>query len=273
MYDLKALQQKETEILQAVHDACEKLGIEYVIFYGTLLGAIRHGGFIPWDDDIDICMTRENYQRFLQEAQALLPKNLFIQHFTTEPGTNNLFIKVRDKTTLFLEEGSKDYDMCHGIFVDIFVMDRIPSNGFLQKCEYYRRKWFNIVAGCYGMTYIDSVVSPAKRFAGRIIHQLICSRKPISAFFKREDDRRKRMDRKGGEHIILHPFDWKGTVPIGSIQDRTLVKFEDREFYAPTDHDLILKKLYGDYMKLPPEDKRITHKPIKIYFNVEENTQ
>lgn len=83
-YDLKALQAKEIEILQAVHDACEKLGIEYTIGHGTLIGAVRHKGFIPWDDDIDICMTRDNYDVFIREGQKYLPPNLRIQHVLLE---------------------------------------------------------------------------------------------------------------------------------------------------------------------------------------------
>lgn len=268
MYDLKALQMKELEILQAVHDACEKLGIEYVIFYGTLLGAIRHKGFIPWDDDIDICMTRDNYLKFLEEGQALLPDNLIIQHYKTEPGTNNLFIKVRDKTTLFIEADSEEYDMCHGIFIDVFVMDRVSSNSILQKTEYYHRKWFNIVAGCYGMSYINSIINPTKRLLGYAINKTICSRKEINVFFEKEDKRRMRMNQKRGNYIILHPFDWNGAIPISEIENRTLVEFENKQFYAPMNYDYILRKLYGSYMELPPEDKRITHKPIRIEFEI-----
>ena len=130
MDDLRALQLKELELFQAVHDACEKLGIEYMMHFGTLLGAVRHKGYIPWDDDIDIVMTWENFDRFVELAPSVLSENLKIQHWKYEKECPNVFIKVRDANTCFLQAEHVDLDICHGIFLDIFPITRIKEDDF-----------------------------------------------------------------------------------------------------------------------------------------------
>ena len=271
MYDLKRLQQIETQMMKAIHDVCQQLNIGYVMVSGTLLGAVRHQGFIPWDDDIDIGMTREDYETFLREGQKLLPANLFIQHYTTEKTTNNLFIKVRNTNTLFLENDNQNYDMNHGIFIDVFPFDRVPSSRLGAKMEYWKRKKFNIIAGCYSEEYIKTVQSSLKRKVGFWIHRHICGKRPIDAFFKREDERRKRQDRKGYDCYLLNQFTWDGTATHEELFGSQLYPFEQEQFWGPKDADTILTRYYGPrYMELPPEDKRITHEPLKVVFDLQQ---
>ena len=125
---LRKLQLTELEMLKDVADFCEKNGIEYFLIAGTLLGAVRHGGFIPWDDDIDIGMTFKNYKKFLKLAPKGLPKKYFVQHFTTDPKVSIPWIKVRINGTTSMERHLTNYDIHYGICMDIFLFNGIAEN-------------------------------------------------------------------------------------------------------------------------------------------------
>ena len=168
---LKQLQELEIEILEAIDNTCEKLDISYIIISGTLLGAIRHKGFIPWDDDIDIGMTRNDFFLFLKNGQKYLPNHLFIQHYTTEPNDNKIYIKVRNKDTLFIENDTEDINICHGIFVDVFPFDKCKKGKYNTKIEYYRRKKYNTLVQCYSKKTVMSIINPVKRGIANIIHR------------------------------------------------------------------------------------------------------
>ena len=263
----KKLHDTELNIMDAIAYACEKLGLRYVIYAGSLLGAIRHKGFIPWDDDIDIIMPREDYEIFIAEAHKYLDSKFVIQHYINEKNTNVLWTKVRNKNTLFLENENKNLDICHGIFVDIFPFDKIKKGKFHSKVEYFRRIKFTMICGCYSQQYIDSIISPAKRIVAKMIKKCICDRKPIYEMISREDERRKKLNKKGDDCYPIHFFENKGTLTYDQLFDAIDLAFEDRFFKGTKHFELGLKKLYGEnYMQLPPEEKRITHKPLCVEF-------
>jgi len=270
MYDLKALQNKEIEILQAVHDACDKLGIRYFIMYGTLLGAVRHKGFIPWDDDIDICMTREDYDVFVEKGQQYLPENLKIQHYSTEVECPNIYAKVRDCNTTFLHREHIDLDINHGIFIDVFPMDRIKSSKWGMSCEYYKRQLYMLMNSCCDKAYIDSIIRRTSKVIGYVIHYGINKlfvRPTRAEFTRREDERRRILDKRGDNCVFItyNPLN-KTTVPYDVFEKRALYEINGKWFYGPEDYNTILKTVYGNYMQLPPESKRITHKPLFVDF-------
>ena len=121
---LEDLQKKELEILQTFIEVCEKLNLKYYLLDGSLLGAVRHKGFIPWDDDIDVGMLREDYERFLVEAPALLPSHLFVQTYETDEGYPKTFGKLRDSNTTFIGSSLSSQKINHGAYIDIFSLDR-----------------------------------------------------------------------------------------------------------------------------------------------------
>ncbi len=268
-YDLKKLQQKEIEILKHIDAACERLNIKYFIFYGTLLGAVRHGGFIPWDDDMDICMLRDDYEKFLREGAKYLPENLFIQHYTTEPETNNLFIKVRDKNTLFLEKASAELDICHGIFVDVFPIDKISADGGIRRREFEKRQSFGKLICLYSLGEISDIKNPRRRIACRLAHYTVCRLIPKYRLMEREDKRRKKLNAEGGEFYLRDSQYDRGCGKLTEIEGRRKYPFDGEEFYGPENSGEVLGALYGDYMKLPPPEKRRTHKPLRIEFQKE----
>ncbi len=267
MYDLKRLQEKEIEILQAVHDACEKLGVEYVIMHGTLLGAVRHHGFIPWDDDIDICMTRENYDVFIRDGQKYLPENLKIQHVLYEKNCPNIFAKVRDCNTTFLHTEHVDLDINQGVFIDIFPVDRIKADKFSITKEYYRKRIFNGINECYDMAYVKTIKRKSSRIIGIVVHYVIT--KGLMAgvkrdkFILREENRRRKLHSRGDDCTFISIYK-NITGPYSLFTKRKLYEFDGSKFYGPEDYDTVLTILYGDYMKVPPKEQQITHKPLFV---------
>ena len=260
MYDLRALQLKELDILLAVHEACEKLGIEYMIQFGTLLGAVRHKGFIPWDDDIDIVMTIDNYDRFIKEAPAVLPDNLIIQHWSTDPNCPNLFAKVRDKNTTFLHREHIDLDICQGVFIDIFPITRIREGKHSVKREKRLRYRFNLINECLDIAYVNNMDSKKKRFVGRIIHAIFTKGpfkiKDRPKFIAKEENRKRLLDKKG------YTFTYNG--PYKLYTERALYDFESHKLYGPKDFDGALSYEFRDYMTIPPKEKQITHEPLFV---------
>ncbi|MBQ3277510.1 MAG: LicD family protein [Oscillospiraceae bacterium] len=267
MYDLKKLQEKELDILKAVHSACEELDIEYVIMHGTLLGAVRHKGFIPWDDDIDICMTRDNYDRFIREGQAYLPGNLRIQHYTTEKECPNFFAKVRDINTTFLHKEHVDLHINQGVFIDIFPVERIPAEKHSISVEHRKRRVFAILNECVDMAYIRSIHRISSRIIGNIIHfymsQIVLKKMERCYFIQREDERRRRLHKQGDDCCFISIYK-NITGPFSIMTRRKLYEFEGEWFFGPEDYDTPLRLLYGDYMKIPPKEAQITHEPLFV---------
>lgn len=264
----KRVQARELEILKSVADACEEMGLRYMIAYGTLLGAVRHKGFIPWDDDIDIWMPRDDYDVFLKEGGAHLPSHLMIQHFTTEPETNNIYIKIRDRHTVFLENDNAETDICHGMFIDVFPVERVGNSEAEGAKEFRRRKWFIIVNGCYDLPYVRSVQNPVKRAAGYTIHALFC-RKKRSEFIAAEDARRLALHRQGGMCYLPGYFGYFGVAPYTDMDTYREYLFDGCSFRGPADGEALLAQIYGEYMTLPPADKQVTHKPARVEIDGE----
>ena len=144
---LQHMKEVELKILIAVDEVCKKLNIDYALDGGTLLGAARHSGFIPWDDDIDLLMPREDYERFIATAQEYLPKEYKIRTFLNTPEYPYLFIKVDDTRTLLVEENLRHLNSGVGIFIDIFPIDGFPETKFKQKLYYLKcRFYLNILS-------------------------------------------------------------------------------------------------------------------------------
>lgn len=261
---LRRLQKEELQILSAVDEVCDKLGLSYVIISGTLLGAVRHKGFIPWDDDIDIGMDRADFDKFLKEGQQYLPKHLFIQHYSTEKNDNKIFIKIRNKNTLFIENDTEDDNICHGIFIDVFPFDKCKKGE--EEREYKRRAKFNLLVQCYSTKTVNTVQNPLKRFFAKTVNKTYCKVFPLCKVLRKEENRRRTLDAVGDDCYLLNMFSWNGTVTRAELFVRRRYEFEGQYFWGPVSYDSVLKKYYGDYMSIPPVEKRITHQPKMVEF-------
>lgn len=130
---MNQLQEKQFELLGCFVRLCEKLQIPYFLVCGSALGAVKYGGFIPWDDDVDVALLRSDYDRFLREAPAHLPEGLFLQTFCSDPAYPHIFAKLRDSRTAFVEREVAHLPMNHGIFIDVFPLDGYPTDKREQK--------------------------------------------------------------------------------------------------------------------------------------------
>ncbi len=270
--ELLKLKKAELDILSEIDKICKKHEIQYFVAYGTLLGAVRHGGFIPWDDDIDIGMLREDYERFLTIAKNELPPKYMLQHFTTEASTPTYFAKVRNKNTLFCEKYAENIPMCKGIYIDIFPFDKVSDSS-------RKNKWISFVSLFLNEIYIaksvsvitDPVPSSQTRFfsALRKITNLLVKPIPKSkAFYWLDTYLRKRNN--SSSSMIAYGGMSNLRAPENKVFPLKSLPFEDLIVPVPCDTDYVLKREYGDdYMQLPPEEKRYSHKPYMLKFEEE----
>lgn len=263
--DLRNAQQVMLRILKIVDDICKRHHLDYWIDGGTLLGAVRHGGFIPWDDDLDIAMPRRDYERFVATAQGELPPDLFIQTAETDPaysGFGKPPCKIRDEYSLIEEPHQKDPGNHPGLFVDIFPVDRMHQSGpgrwkdeRMKKrhwtlCVLHNLHWqwstnlkVNVRNLAFLATYVLGLDSRLKRYMERAAKR-IAHNKQLT-----------------GQYRLGFGFDvpWVRFFELQEIYPLQRIPFEDGDFPAPHHTDSVLKQYYGDYMKLPGEAQRIRH--------------
>jgi lipopolysaccharide cholinephosphotransferase len=133
--NIRAVQKVELEILLEFDGVCKENNIKYHLFAGTLLGAIRHNGFIPWDDDIDVCMLRGDFEKFLTIGQECLGKDYFLQTYETDKNYINQFAKIRKNNTIFLQRDVVGTDIHQGFYIDIFPFDNVEPHTFVGKIQ------------------------------------------------------------------------------------------------------------------------------------------
>ena len=252
---VKKLKKIELEIFKEFVCVCEKLNIEYYALGGTCLGAVRHQGFIPWDDDIDVGLKREDYELFIREGQKLLNKNLFIQTINTDCEYKHNFAKIRKSDTTFIETSVKNDHINHGVYMDVFPLDFCTDKKIPYKVLWFK---LNLVNGYINKSFID--VSEKITWKGAILKFIY----PI--LFKSVNDalkKRERIYKSVKESSLIANFGgaWgeKEVVPAKIFEESIELPFEDIKMKVPKLYKDYLKCLYGDYMKLPPLEQRVTH--------------
>jgi len=263
--DFNLLKRTELNILIEFDKVCRKLGISYTLSSGTLLGAVRHKGFIPWDDDIDVAMLREDYNRFISEGQSLLPDNMFIQTYETDENYPNNFCKIRDVSTTLKEYSSKNIDMKTGVYIDVFPIDRVSSNKLIRKFDNYLIT--AILALKYSCTFewamkSSNIVRKIIRVIFFPIVRLIGTRvlNRIETVIRTKNN--KECNKLTyGDRYSLPPYRLRDSMlmDIDIFSQYDQVEFEKRKFSVINKKEEYLNIMYGDYMQLPPEEKRIPH--------------
>lgn len=263
MIKREELRKLELEIAKEIKRICEKNTIEYFITDGTLLGAVRHGGFIPWDDDMDIGMTTDNYMKFISVAQTSLDERFLLQTEDTDSSYGNPFAKVRLRKSHFKEKLTDEILENDGIFVDVFPYD-FTSEKIANSKPYLRKmqllgKMKMLKAG-YDLNSITSSV-PKKAF-NSIIKLLPISREKVNCIFMKEIEK---AERAGHEWLVERDGIFKGdyAVPAKYFSEYVDIKFEDTEFKAPKMYHDFLRSIYGDYNVLPSESARIVGHNVK----------
>lgn len=257
---LKEIQQRELEILCEIREFCNENRLTYYLAGGSLLGAIRHKGFIPWDDDIDVCMPRPDYERFVKSFKS---DKEHIEILSDSMGTfNSPFAKIIDISTCIESKYSKNSFNSH-LWIDIFPIDGLPESTE-KTVDIYR--WENFYRRMLVLT--DAQLGEGKTFIRRYGKYILI---PIARMYGA-----KRCSKKMRELALKTSYEkatyvgavtW-GLYGVGERMKKTeflqkvTVTFEGEEFSAFSCWDSYLRGLYGDYMQLPPKDQRKTHDMI-----------
>lgn len=253
----------EQEILDVIHKICIENELKYTLAYGTLLGAVRHGGFIPWDDDIDIIMPREDYEKLVRIWDSVAPRNFLLQDYRKDLDDTNNFVKIRKNHTTFIQSEDEKKKIFHkGIFVDIFPADRVAKGKIAKKVQY--------VACAINLLYTRGYTSGSGGLVG-CIERILLKANPKSYPKKRllaEKVLRHWNKDINAEYMVPCTIkDCRIYFPSEMFSNIDKICFNKKEYCAIREWDYFLKIVYGDYMKLPPIDERIwTHHPILIDF-------
>lgn len=257
-YDLKRIQEIELEILDEVIRICDKNNIKYNLEGGSMIGAIRHNGMIPWDDDIDLAMMRGEYTKFVEACKTDLDSSRFVfQDCHTDKRCGFIFGKIRRKNTILSENYSYHLPFEQGVWVDIFVYDYVSNDENVRAKDRKRMKFIqNMYIIRCGYKFPEDK-SRVFKFAYHLI-------KPFTYLFS-YDFYIKKMDRemnKYNENPTNYVFNYAGAYPDRGLFSKDMFKelvsheFDGRECNVVKEYDAYLKQIYGDYMKLPPVEKR-----------------
>lgn len=254
---LRQLQLIELEMLLEVDRICKKNQINYTITGGTLLGAVRHKGFIPWDDDADVALLRDEYERFKIACKTDLDTSKFyFQDAWETDGYRWSYGKIRRKNTLYMRENQDHMPYEQGISIDVFPIDNIPENYALRLIDTFHcfciRKFFWSEVG-----RIDEK-NPVKRTAYKLMSHV--PREKILHHYERLIQKRNR-ENSSKVRVVLMPLSLKKG--FGHLKrwyaESAEYDFEGHKLYGVKDYDAFLKYVYGDYMALPPVEKRKVH--------------
>ncbi len=257
----KQVQNKALEIFKIFRKICISYGLAYYAIGGTCIGAIRHHGFIPWDDDIDVAMPLKDYLKFREIAKKELKYPYELVDYMNNGYERLNFLKIHNIETTFVEKVEKDYpERYKGIFIDIMPVTGCPddvkyANRFIKKIGFYR--WLKRMR----ITSKEEI-SVKKRILWLLIHALTCVKQKKYYCQKWEEEVQKYE--YGKYKNVLFPWriplekPYSNVFPYDYFSEVIEVPFEDTYICVPKDYDGYLKKDFGDYMTLPPVEKRIS---------------
>lgn len=264
MSNIDLLHNVDLDIVKEVVAICEKHGFTYFMLGGTMLGAIRHKGFIPWDDDIDLGIPRKDYEKFLGVASKELSPHLRVVNYKTDPEYHYYITRILDTETKVVEERIGNNSKYTNASVDIFPIDGTPNNKVLRKIYFFRVLYHRALMS---LCYKDSIDRKRPRGTAEKVFLWVMERLPVEKMttpYKQKEkiDRLLRKQRiEGAKYIgnIMGAYRTKEIVPSEFYGEGKMYPFEDIELRGMDMADEYLTWTYGDYMQLPPEDKRKTH--------------
>lgn len=271
--EFRKMQLIQRDMIKELDRVCRENNIRYSIFCGTLLGAVRHKGYIPWDDDADIAMLREDYEQFKKVANQLNPEICFFQDHETDPEYRWGYAKLRRTGTTFIRAGQEHVKCKTGVFIDIFPLDDIPRSllgqivqdfycfslrkilwsemGKKSEKSALKRLWFCLLSHIRPGTVFRLCRSMENRSRNASVNRVRLLTFPAFGRLYRKNPLRERYGL---------PKEW--------FTQLDEYEFEGLKLTGTKDYDGILTYIYGDYMTLPPEEDRYPHAPVSYYdFN------
>lgn len=272
---LAKIQRAATDTLAELDRVCHELDIRYVVYGGSAIGTVRHQGFIPWDDDVDVCMPREGYERFLREAPPLLAPEFEVVSQLTHPDYPRPFGVLGIVGSVFTPSVARNRAFQVPLGIDLFPLDRIPKDRRAFKRQSAESWVWGRLMFLHGTPTPDTgLTGPAKTLAKAVFHATHQGLKVLhvsaSHLYRQWEKVATRYNNTGspvlGDYCTQDPLRWSARedelfpsirMPFGDIEVEVARKF-----------DAVLTRGYGDYMNLPPEDQRVNHAAVEVSFGV-----
>ena len=251
------LQRVEFDLLKNFVHICEKLDLKYFLVCGTALGAVKYKGFIPWDDDIDVALLREDYERFIRQAPALLPEGLFLQNYKSDPAFPQIYSKLRNSQTTYIESLVSGLPINHGVFIDIFPLDGYPedkkSQDRLDKAK--RRSWSKQSCGYTYPSHYKRV-----RLRGFLLRILGCHRR-TAAIVARLEKKLTAYPADRSQVLCNHGNSLSSAeyAPRWHYGQGIQGEFEGLTVTIPEYYDAYLTQKYGDWRADLPVNEQKGH--------------
>lgn len=251
-YDIRVLQQRIINNLSVIDRVCHEHGLRYYLWAGTMLGAVRHKGFIPWDDDMDICMPRPDYEQLVAHWHEWLPAPFeFISH-ETDPTYPYPFGKIEDSSTTVLER--PDFKFLEGIYIDVFPIDGVPGAEAARRSHFRWYHFWRHLLFLRGRDPFKHGHGPRSWFPW-LLHKVLSLRwlqHKVRSYMTRYD-----YDKS--EYVCDYDDGLRGVIEKRVLGTPVPYQFEDRQFLGVEHYDEYLSNKYGSYMELPPKEKQIQH--------------
>lgn len=256
------LKKIQLDILNDVHNFCIENRINYSLAYGTLLGAVRHSGYIPWDDDIDIMIPRKDYERFILTYSNPIYKVVSVQ---TDKNYYLPFAKVHNTNTILIEDVS--IKNRYGVNIDVFPIEEMPENEYEIERIFRKKNLLNSIYK-FKLIRLGQGVSLYKRIIIKVVQILlspISCRKLVRSM---EDLIIKSSHSESNKAGVFMPVDNKKRWIVNKelFYNTIDMQFETYSFKVVSEYDVYLRALYGDYRKLPPIEQQCTHHSFTAFY-------
>ena len=257
------VQEIELNMLKQVLGICDELGLVYYMVCGSVIGAVKYKGFVPWDDDIDIALPRRDYEIFCENAQKMLPEYYFLQNYKTDPAFPTIYSKLRDSRTAFIETPTADLPINHGIYIDIFPLDGYPSDhGMIKRFE-KKKKLLKLlmISSCKNN-------NEQKAFTKALlsVFRLFGFHRKTNATAEKLTNYLSRWQLEKSE-IWCNHGNWQGKLeyaPREQYGDGVWAEFEGLRVRIPEKYDEYLTQKYGDWRAELPKEKQVSHHVYEV---------
>lgn len=259
--NVNELHSRLLSMAKAFHTVCINNNINYYMLGGTMLGAIRHKGFIPWDDDMDFGIPRDDYNRFISLPKEAFPEQFELRYYANTPNSPMHYVKFVDNKTTLIENGYHDYK--EGLYIDVFPLDGASCKSLTDKI------WIKKILFLQYLIMNHCSTTKRKGLFKRLVKKF-CEIQDLNRMHQKLEILMTQRNLSESELIanLLGAWGTKEMMPKEIMGMPKLYPFEDTYFFGSSDYDGYLKSLYGNYMTLPPIDKRIfKHNYYYLDFN------
>ncbi|MDO4542725.1 MAG: LicD family protein [Bacillota bacterium] len=258
--DLVGLQRKSLDIAEYFGDFCQEHDLLFYCCGGCCIGALRHKGFIPWDDDVDFFMPRNDYEKLkiLWPEKAEPQYVLECSHQNATYG--NLFLTIRDKETTLIKPYQQELDICHGVALDVLPLDGYPPKNIQRKVQVF----WALIYSLYCSQIVPENHGKGAAFLGKLGLKLIPSQKlryKIWRYAEKKMTKYSIDDPKVDSitELCSGPYYMQKKYPKEAFESAIFIDFEDTKMPIPVGYDTYLRLAFGNYMELPPVEKRTPH--------------